>query len=143
MLKRFFLVLFCVLAIPVMASHIVGGEFEVQHVSGNIYRVNLIIYFDKLNGSAEAKDPQAVARVFRKRDNAVMIDQLQLDLISEEDVLYTQPACSQGELKTAKLIYSTTVTLHRRAIQRSARVLHCVGTLLPQLRYNQYNQQTT
>lgn len=103
--------LFCVLAIPVMASHIVGGEFEVQHVSGNIYRVNLIIYFDKLNGSAEAKDPQAVARIFRKRDNAVMIDQLQLDLISEEDVQYTQPACSQGELKTAKLIYSTTVTL--------------------------------
>ena len=111
MLKRFFLVLFCVLAIPVMASHIVGGEFEIQYISGNTYRINLIIYFDKINGSAEAKDPNAIARIYRKRDNAVMMTSVQLDLLSEEDVKYTQPACSSGELKTSKLIYTTTVTL--------------------------------
>lgn len=108
-MKRFFLVLFCVLAIPVMASHIVGGEFEIVHITGNQYRINLIIYFDKLNGSVGAKDASATARIFRKRDNAVMMD-VTLNLNQEQDVLYTQPACSSGELQTAKLTYTNTVT---------------------------------
>jgi len=103
-------VLFCVLAIPVMASHIVGGEFEVQHISGNTYRINLIIYFDKINGSPGAKDASAVARIFRKSDNVRMMD-VTLSLVNEEDVSYTQPACSKGELQTAKLTYTNTVTL--------------------------------
>lgn len=108
-MKRFILVVFCLLAFPVMASHIVGGEFEIVHVSGSLYRVNLILYFDKINGNAQARDASATARIFRKSDNAFMADVF-LPLTTQSDVSYTQPACSNGELQTERLVYSTTMT---------------------------------
>ena len=98
----------CVLALPVMASHIVGGEFEVIHISGNNYRINLILYFDKLNGSPGARDNNIVAAIYRKRDNQFM-QNVSFDSPSETNVSYTQPECSRGEIVTSKLVYSTQV----------------------------------
>jgi len=109
-MKRGFLVLFCVLALPVMASHIVGGEFEVIHISGNTYRINLILYFDKLNGSPGARDNNVVAAIYRKRDNQFM-QNVSFDSPSETNVSYTQPECSRGEIVTSKLVYSAQVVL--------------------------------
>ncbi|HEY0742596.1 MAG TPA: gliding motility-associated C-terminal domain-containing protein [Chryseosolibacter sp.] len=109
-MKRIFLILFCVLALPVMASHIVGGEFELIHISGNQYRLNLIIYFDEINGNPGAEDQSVVARIFRKRDNAVMMD-VTLPLSSRSNVEYTQPDCTIGELSTRRILYTTTITL--------------------------------
>ncbi|HEY0656725.1 MAG TPA: gliding motility-associated C-terminal domain-containing protein [Chryseosolibacter sp.] len=109
-MKRIILILFCVLALPVLASHIVGGEFELVHMSGNQYRLNLILYFDEVNGSQGAKDQQVTARIFRKRDNAVMMDVL-MTLGPTTSVPYTQPECAVGALKTSKLIYSSVITL--------------------------------
>lgn len=109
-MKRILLVLFCVLALPVMASHIVGGEFELIHISGNQYRLNLILYFDEVNGAPGAKDNQLTARIFRKRDNVAMLDVL-MSLGPQSSVPYTQPECASGDLKTSKLEYSTVITL--------------------------------
>ena len=100
----------CVLALPVMASHIVGGEFEVIHISGNTYRINLILYFDILNGSPGARDNNIVAAIYRKRDNQFM-QNVSFDSPSETNVSYTQPECSRGEIVTSKLVYSTQVVL--------------------------------
>ena len=36
------------------ASHIVGGEFELRHIEGYQYRLNLLQYFDDVNGNPEA-----------------------------------------------------------------------------------------
>jgi hypothetical protein len=109
-MKRILLVLFCVLALPVMASHIVGGEFELVYISGNQYRLNLILYFDEVNGSPGAKDNSITARIFRKRDNVAMMDVF-MSLGPQTNVPYTQPECAVGGLKTSKLEYSTTITL--------------------------------
>ena len=109
-MKRGILVILCILALPVMASHIVGGEFEIVHISGNTYRVNLILYFDKLNGSPGARDNNIVAAIYRKRDNQLM-QTVSFDNPSETNVSYTQPECSRGEIVTSKLLYSTIVTL--------------------------------
>lgn len=109
-MKRILLVVLCFLTIPVAASHIVGGEFEILHISGSTYRVNLILYFDELNGNPNAKDADVTARIFRKRDNGFVRD-VYLPLISQTPVSYTQPECSRGEIITSKLIYSTTITL--------------------------------
>lgn len=103
-------VLTALLAGHAMASHIVGGEFEIQHISGFTYRINLIIYFDKINGLPGAKDLSVNARIYRMADNARMRDVF-LPLVSESDVSYTQPECSRGEIQTSKLIYTTTVVL--------------------------------
>lgn len=94
-----------VLVFPVMASHIVGGEFELIHLSDNTYRINLILYFDELNGLPGARDPNVTARIYRKRDNFLMRDVF-LPTISDTPVKYTQPECSHGEIVTSKIIYS-------------------------------------
>ena len=109
-MKRGFLVILCILAFPVMASHIVGGEFEIIHISGNTYRVNLIIYFDKLNGSPGARDNQITAVIYRKSDNAFMRN-VNFGSPSETNVEYTQPDCSKGEVVTSRLLYSTNIVL--------------------------------
>ncbi|HZB14395.1 MAG TPA: gliding motility-associated C-terminal domain-containing protein, partial [Chryseolinea sp.] len=109
-MKRGILVILCVLALPVMASHIVGGEFEIVHISGNSYRINLILYFDVLNGSPGARDNNIVAAIYRKRDNQLM-QTVSFSSPSETNVSYTQPECSRGEIVTSRLVYSTQVVL--------------------------------
>ena len=101
---------FCAVGLFTRASHIVGGEFEIKHLTGNTYRVNLILYFDKINGLPGAKDLNVVARIYRMHDNARMTDVF-LPLTTEEEVSYTQPECSNGEIETLKLIYTTTIIL--------------------------------
>lgn len=109
-MKKIFLLLFCLLAFPVVASHIVGGEFELIYLSPNRYRLNLILYFDQVNGNEGAKDGSVTARIFRKMDNAVMMT-VTLPLIEETPVSYTQPECSKGEIVTSKITYSAIITL--------------------------------
>lgn len=109
-MKKLAALLFCLMAVPVLASHIVGGEFELVHVSGTRYRLNLILYFDKINGSPQAKDASATVRIYRKRDNVAM-GNIVLTLSDESNVGYTQPECSHGELITSKLIYTSLITL--------------------------------
>src|SRR5688500_4555677 len=109
-MKKIILFLLCLWAFPLAASHIVGGEFEIIYISGDRYRINLILYFDELNGSVNARDPNVEARIFRKRDNALMLD-LFLPLSSQTPVSYTQPACSNGEIVTTRIMYTGTVRL--------------------------------
>lgn len=92
------------------ASHIVGGEFELLHISGFEYRLNLILYFDKLNGLPGAKDQGASVNFFSKKNNTIVMTQF-INLISELSVGYTQPECSSGEIVTDKLIYTALVYL--------------------------------
>lgn len=111
-MKRVILLLFLAgFALPAFSSHIVGGEFELIHISGFQYRINLVIYFDELNGSQDAKDPGGEdIRIFRMSDNATMMN-VHLSRITITSVSYTQPSCSHGELVTSKILYSATVTL--------------------------------
>ena len=109
-MRRLLLVILCLCGIQAGASHIVGGEFELLHVSGNTYRLNLIIYFDKINGALGAKDPSATVSIFRKSTDT-FISSVVLLLDNESSVSYTQPECSNGEIVTDKLIYTTTLTL--------------------------------
>lgn len=109
-MKKTFLTLLLLISFPLVASHIVGGEFELVHISGSTYRLNLIIYFDQINGAVGAKDASARATIYRKRDKQVMGSVL-LQRVDETNVPYTQPACSNGEIITSKILYSNTVIL--------------------------------
>jgi hypothetical protein len=103
-------VIICLFSMPLMASHIVGGEFEIVHLEGNQYRVSLILYFDELNGNPGAKDNNFTTAIFRKRDNFLM-QNVFFSSYSITNVDYTQPECSNGEIVTSKLVYTTTLTL--------------------------------
>ena len=109
-MRRFLVVLLCLCGLQAGASHIVGGEFELLHISGATYRLNLIIYFDNINGAPGAKDQSVTASIFRKSTNT-FISNVVLLLSDESSVAYTQPECSNGEIVTDKLIYTTTLTL--------------------------------
>ena len=98
------------LVLPSYGSHLVGGEFELLHLSGFTYRLNLILYFDELNAIPGTRDPNALARIFRKSDNAALLD-VNIPYISQSPVAYFQPACAHGEVVTLRLLYSTTITL--------------------------------
>ena len=97
-------------AVSAQASHIVGGEFELLHIEGYRYRLNLIIYFDVINGAPGARDPDATVRIFRKSDNQPQMD-VYMPFIWQTRVEYYQPLCSQGEIITDKLFYSVEVFL--------------------------------
>ena len=113
-MKRILTIIACVLCFPIAASHIVGGEFELLHISGNQYRLNLIWYFDVARNPGripEAQEPFIDVNIFRMSDN-VMLRTVRLNFQSpKEAVGYTQPECSSGEIVTDKLMYSAMVTL--------------------------------
>ena len=71
-MKRLLLLLaFSVLTFPVLASHIVGGEIELLHVSGNLYRINLIYYFDVTNNPGrdpDVQEPTILLGIFRRKE---------------------------------------------------------------------------
>ncbi len=94
----------------VFASHIVGGEFELQHISESLYRLNLILYFDQVNGSPDALDGSVTVYIYRKSDNQLM-RQLALPLLESSNVPYSNIACSESFLRTARLLYASNITL--------------------------------
>jgi hypothetical protein len=111
MIKRLLsLLIFLTLSLSTYASHIVGGEFELLHISGTSYQLNLILYFDVINGNPGAQDGNALTRIFRKSDNTPMFD-VNIPFISQTRVEYFQPICSSGEVITDRLLYSTTINL--------------------------------
>lgn len=112
-MKRLTVVLLLLISFPLVASHIVGGELELLHITGFTYRVNLIYYFDVKNNpnrNIKAEEPTVKIYIFRKSDN-VKIDSVILNWFEKIPVGYTQPDCSEGEIETDKIIYSTTVVL--------------------------------
>lgn len=107
------LLLSLLMSFPLSASHIVGGEIELIHVGAFIYRVNLIYYFDVANNEGripERDEPSVELTIFRKSDNT-RVRSIILQWVSKIRVPYTQQHCSQGEVVTDKMLYTTFVTL--------------------------------
>lgn len=78
------------------------------HISGNIYRVGLIMYFDAVNGNPGAIDDAVVVHIFNKRTDE-LVRSIQIPLVADEFVEYTQPDCAVGDLVTRRIYYATTV----------------------------------
>ncbi|OGX88628.1 hypothetical protein BEN48_08320 [Hymenobacter glacialis] len=92
------------------ATHIVGGELDLQHKAGTAYTLSLNLYFDAINGSPGALDPQLTASIFSKATNQRITDVV-LVLAANTFVNYTSPACAVGSLSTRKLVYTRDITL--------------------------------
>ncbi|WP_310396038.1 gliding motility-associated C-terminal domain-containing protein [Hymenobacter sp.] len=98
------------LAGPARATHIVGGEMELVHNTGESYTLLLNLYFDAANGSPNALDADLTASIFEKGTNRRMMNVL-LPLVSNTFVNYTNPACTLPTLSTRKLVYSRNILL--------------------------------
>ena len=110
MKKRILLLFLLITPLLGTASHIVGGEFELIHLKDFQYRLNMVLYFDEINGNQGAKDNFVTVTIFRKFDNSKIID-VTLPFIATTNVEYTQPSCSHGELITSRRFYSAVITL--------------------------------
>ena len=95
---------------PARATHIVGGEMELVHNTGDSYTLLLNLYFDAVNGNAGALDADLTASIFDKATNSRMANVL-LPLTSNTFVNYTNPACTRPTLSTRKLVYSKLINL--------------------------------
>lgn len=94
-----------------LATHIVGGEFEIHHIENDRYLFRQIQYFDVVNGNPQAKDLQINASIFRKKDN-VFVRSVLMHFQSESYVPYTNPECTNDKLVTNRIVYSTEVNLN-------------------------------
>ncbi|QKG55514.1 hypothetical protein GKZ68_01980 [Hymenobacter sp. BRD128] len=92
------------------ATHIVGGEMDLQYLSGDTYQLTLNLYFDAVNGSPGALDTDLTAGIFDKATNRRLANVL-LPLSSTSFVSYTNPACTVGSLSTKALVYRNTIEL--------------------------------
>ena len=92
------------------ATHIVGGEMDLQYLSGNTYQLTLNLYFDAVNGNPGALDGSLTAGIFEKDTNRKLTSVV-LPLVSNTFVSYTNPACTVGSLSTKALVYRSTVEL--------------------------------
>ena len=100
------------LVLTARATHIVGGELELQYrgpTAATTHRINLNLYFDAVNGNPGAKDQSINVAIFRKRDNALM-GTVELFVISDNFIDYSQPACAVGAVSTRLIRYSRDVS---------------------------------
>jgi len=110
---RLFLGLFFTLlaALPARATHIVGGELELVHLSDNTYRAGLIMYFDAIYGNPGAIDPNVTVHIFSKSNDA-FVTSITMRLRSDNLVSYSQPDCAIGELVTRRIYYWRNIELN-------------------------------
>lgn len=116
-IQRLLFVLLGLLPGMAMATHIVGGEIELQYLGpGRAYthRINLNLYFDDILGNTGANDPTVVLGIFRKRDG-VLLSGIELPRVSSEIINYSVPSCSVPDLRTRLIRYSLDVTLNPAA----------------------------
>lgn len=103
--------IFITLSVNGVASHIVGGNFEIKHQFDVLYRLNLFLYADAFNGSPDAKDLQISVKIFRNIDGALIRTEI-LTLENEEALLPTQLGCGSFTLSILKWTYSTLIVLN-------------------------------
>ena len=104
------LLLLWLLPHAVSATHIVGGELDLQHKTGNNYTLTLNLYFDAIYGDVGAIRTTLPAGIFVKGTNQRLVD-VSMPMMSSAYVQYTSPACSIGSLSTRKLVYTADVVL--------------------------------
>ena len=104
------LILFFLIAVRVQSTHIVGGEIELIHIDSTRYQLNLIQYFDDVNGLPDAEDFNITLYIFRKRDDVVMRS-IVLFNKGSTFVPYTNIDCTIEELVTRRIFYSQEVIL--------------------------------
>ena len=107
---RLLLLLLLLAAWPARATHIVGGELDLQYVRGSTYQLTLTLYFDAINGNPGALDQTLTASIFAQGTDQRLQDVV-LPLTGNTFVAYTNPACTSPSLSTRQLIYSRSVEL--------------------------------
>ncbi|MEL6536754.1 MAG: gliding motility-associated C-terminal domain-containing protein [Bacteroidota bacterium] len=98
------------MAFNAQATHIVGGEIELQYIEDDRYLLRLIQYFDNFYGSPAAEDDFILITLFAKSDGSEMLSYT-LPKTEVTFVPYTKPECAIGQLSTKRIVYEAEVIL--------------------------------
>ncbi|HAI76148.1 MAG TPA: hypothetical protein DCM08_07850 [Microscillaceae bacterium] len=107
------LVLFVVLSLlsaNTFATHIVGGELQMNRIGNERYEIVLTLYFDLINGNLSAIDNEITVWTYTKSGNRA-VESFSLPLTTFDQVQYTNNACSNSRLSTRRYLYRATVTM--------------------------------
>ena len=93
-MKKLFLTIGTILffVLPSKASHIFGGEFTYEYISGNTYRFNLTLYADCAGSSTLLSNLYNALPIIERYNNNVSIDTFTLALIPGSGV-EVSPVC--------------------------------------------------
>jgi gliding motility-associated-like protein len=107
------LILFFLCICHARATHIVGGEFELRYkgTRGLEYTLTLNLYFDEIKGDPGAEDPSVQAVIFSKRTNQ-LVDVFVLPKVSQQQVYYSNPVCTNAKLSTRQIKYASDIILN-------------------------------
>src|SRR5437773_608257 len=107
----FFTVFYFFLSQFSYADHIVGGELQMLHKSGENYSISLNFYFNDITGDPLAKDPYEYVTIFKKSDNS-LVQTILLNLDSDNFIPNIGGgACTNGNVRTRLIRYTTDITL--------------------------------
>ena len=106
----FSIILQLAFTVSLHATHIVGGEFELIYINDFNYQLNLIQYFDDVNGALGAEEQFTDVSIFRKSDNA-FVSSVRLFNVGSTFVPYTNPECADARLVTRRIVYTAEIQL--------------------------------
>ena len=92
------------------ATHIVGGEPQLLHLSDNQYRVGLVLYFDDINGERDAFDFEIKLHAYSKRTNE-KVETFRIALKENGIIPFSQPDCAKSQIRVRRMYYWTDKTL--------------------------------
>ena len=100
-------------SLPVLATHIVGGELGLTYVRRATYDLRLTLYFDQINGNPGAIDQLVQVFIFPKGGFSP-VDTIVMSLDpNRPQVQYTNPDCANtaNAVRTSILTYLERITL--------------------------------
>jgi gliding motility-associated-like protein len=115
MKKYLFSFLVFLSSVSSFASHIVGGEIELVPLKtplagAETHQITLNLYFDAINGRAQAEELSIRIQIFRKRDLALMVSVI-CPQVYRQLIKYVDPSCQKGDLQTLSMKYTSNVDL--------------------------------
>jgi gliding motility-associated-like protein len=113
-MKRIFIFVFCFYGLvgELLATHIVGGEIQMQYLNtNNRYRFIVNLYFDQINGNSQAEDANIILAIYRRRNNQ-LVQSFTLNKSSQAFVPYQGSDCQQQFLSTRLIRYLADVDLN-------------------------------
>jgi gliding motility-associated-like protein len=111
MKKLLLLTLFLFSLLPsAKASHLVGGEIELEHVADTSYIIRVFTYFDLINGDPTAKETKIFITIRSKATDS-LISHFPIFLREQDTVEYSNPECDDGSLKTIRYTFREPITL--------------------------------
>jgi gliding motility-associated-like protein len=108
-LKKIAVILFLVFWTKIsFATHIVGGAFDVQWISGNSYRISLKVLRDCRNGQADFNKPTIRIGLYSKNSNT-LITYFTLNYVTYNKLDFINPRCGANTIECTEEGYFTNI----------------------------------